>query len=459
MAAAIYDSDEECLDVMDFRFSSLDIAADVTITSSEQQDDSNAVNVQYLYAEFDKVLQFMSSTPRFSSSISNKSIPVTIANPFLDEYGKVVWKFYHESKRYKSEDKKVVAVENSLSSLLVGECIHSENLNELWQPIVNFLELPLVDGNVFMKIILQHLWTNADPKLVFSKVNNSPDTDDFNMYNFSTEENEHILYHAGWCFKRSREVILAHIGDFEVFRNPADKNHIVVKKGELLNYISFCGHDSKTNEHRHIFIVKKAMLPVFQYMHFESQIILKDLLLKQCYDAPVECIKVLSTDGSLRGMWYAALATSGLKTVNKPTATVMLNYLVPFFIKSKQKEVRVKTDVQPNKKSGALRSVLKEKVLLKHSSTSVTADIPCSSKENIHPLILNVRSVIENKDALLPVLKEICSGGNNPNLILNQLNGKELTKLLRTLKKPSLSGKAKTRQISVLLSAVSELSD
>ena len=170
-------------------------------------------------------------------------------------------------------------------------------------------------------------------------------------------EQEAIIYHAGWCFKRVREDISRSANDFALPRQKDLYEVVTVKRKSLLQSINECGEDQQI-EDKFYFSVKMGLLTFFQYLHSQTDFCLKEYLSKGCGDAIQKTLQNISVDKYLRELWFQFLLPPSYL---KPTAVYLLGLTVTQFIKSKQKQVRETADLAPNKKSMSLRQSLSPK--------------------------------------------------------------------------------------------------
>ena len=117
-----------------------------------------------------------------------------------------------------------------------------------------------------------------------------------------------------------------------------------------------------------------------------------------------------------------------------------LHNIVTFFVKSKQQIIREKRGLKPNKKSMGIRQELKHSSLHTLKAKQTSKEILQLRSEN-----LSTVHITNFMETLLTYSHSVQED------ILGKLTGEDLSKILKSLGKPSLLGKKKSRQIGILL--------
>lgn len=151
-------------------------------------------------------------------------------------------------------------------------------------------------------------------------------------------------------------------------------------------------------------------------------------------DILLYCLDQLSKNKELREKWN--------NTISLPadaTSVVIQKRIVTFFIKSKQQMVRETLQLKTNKKSVAIRQEICHPTAAKQKSEEV----------------INLRSGCLASNNIGSFLKSIVNHPHSKQVeILSQLQNKELAKILKSLGKPSLLGKKKSKQTETLLHTI-----
>ena len=161
--------------------------------------------------------------------------------------------------------------------------------------------------DIMLQKVLQHLWSTLDMREVFlSRKKFSPGKGNFGNLNATGLEQEAIMYHAGWCFKRVREDISRSANDFALPRQKDLDEVVTVKRKSLPQLINKCGEDQQI-EDKFYFSVKMGLLTFFQYLHSQTDFCLKEYLSKGCGDAIQKTLQNTSVDKYLCELWFQFL--------------------------------------------------------------------------------------------------------------------------------------------------------
>lgn len=132
-------------------------------------------------------------------------------------------------------------------------------------------------------------------------------------------------------------------------------------------------------------------------------------------------------------------------------SVIILKSVVFYFLKSKQKAICSRMNVAPDKKSIALRQSLQ---FGKKSRKKVAGQKrKVSISDNKSNFIAKIRSNLHEPKKLADALTELGETGNIEEVV-GELSGKEITRLLKSMGKPSYSGKGKSILIPKLVDVI-----
>ena len=303
--------------------------------------------------------------------------------------------------------------------------------------------LNLNEKQVILHHILQHFWSCSllykfndiahDRASTLSDWGQEQFVPDVGSEDFST-----IRQHAGWVCKRVRDQISS-VSDSKIQDSKANATEHKVPKSYLMSLIESIGQDKLIEKGKFLFIPSENVVPFFIHLHAEVENLLKSELGKSCEkDVVKKCLERLAEDQKLRDKWKSVLVNDGCDIFNA-ASIIILQRIVTMFVKSKQQIFREQMNLKPQRQS-SLRQGLKQTV----KKTTTSRKKP---KEDIPGCIKILRSNFHNPSSVVEFLETVFSTDIN---ILQQLHGKELCSILKSLNLPCLSGKSKQRQIDVL---------
>ena len=212
-----------------------------------------------------------------------------------------------------------------------------------------------------IQLILQHFWSannklNTTESQKESRLHVTKTTSCLTNANVhDSSEMKSVQDHAGWALKRTRDVITKGPNQIPLKQSEQEPTILYADKSSALQIISTLGTDEKQSNNNFRFIVHEHLTAFFLYLHGLVEEMLKPAnIASQKGDILLQCLSELSKNEVLRGKWLALISSSDLKA-----ATVVLQRVVTFFLKSKQQIIREKQGIKLNKNSLSLRRELK----------------------------------------------------------------------------------------------------
>ena len=311
--------------------------------------------------------------------------------------------------------------------------------SKAWLSVLNFCVLDVCfETTSCLQHVLQHLWSTAKTKPLLSishPINNadSQESDDDSL------ENAGILNHAGWCVKRAGDDVIKMPPVVELRFKEGSQQMVKVEKVVLNNVLEGIGEDVANECGIHRFEIQEQFLGVFQMLHDKATIILRDGITQKKKETIQECFTQLARDTQLRQAWMRALRIEeGCKLCDQAAAVIILKSVVFYFLKSKQMAICRRMYVAPDKKSIALRQSLQSGKKVNKKAAGQKRKM--SVDKNI--LIAKMRNNLHDPKNLGDALVELGEMENIEEFVA-QLSGKEITRLLKSMGKPSYSGKGK----------------
>ena len=321
--------------------------------------------------------------------------------------------------------------------------------NDAWNRLVAAAGITESTANdVVYQHIVQHFWSTIGSVHAVAR---SPVQSPFSVVQPDEMESCAIKDHAGWAIKRARDMIKSMFEDqLKIQMSLTEQTAVPIERAKALALISQLGEDQKQVDGRYRFIPNEAVCTFFVNLHDSVDILLsKQNILVHGGEVVVNCLKHLSVDKELRRKWSGAVNKFSF---SRPVEVFVLQYICTMFVKSKQQIIREKFGLKPQKGSVALREGLNAKSTKSSKPSSSTGS--SAPPKQLPSVISTLRQNVENPELVSKLLKEISqSDETDAKEILQHLAGKELTKILAALGKPALDGKAKKRQIDVLLTA------
>jgi hypothetical protein len=123
-------------------------------------------------------------------------------------------------------------------------------------------------------------------------------------------EAESIQEHAGWVFKRARDLFKDGPEVHKIQLSKTNNVQVEVNKHFILSLIQRLGQDELAQPGRFLFNPIAEVLEVFIYLHNMVEKIVKNEL-GNCADKDIlkKCLKFLSEDPNLRKMWQKLLGS------------------------------------------------------------------------------------------------------------------------------------------------------
>ena len=358
---------------------------------------------------------------------------------------------FREAERENNDKQKAIKVEKVFAERRADGSQYIAAVQNVWDNLLCCLEqIPEDTNNEFSKAsttiiqqILQHFWSAKINKAQFNVKSDDQQTKikSFSTICIDSSEHESIKDHAGWILKRTRDVLINGPNQIPLKETDEPTSTILyANKSSALEIISHLGTDVKQSDSKFRFLVHDHVTPFFVYLHNLLEEMLKPTNLEsQRGNVLLHCLSQLSKNKELREKWLALISDSDLKT-----AIVVLQRVVTFFLKSKQQIVREKEGLKPNKNSTALRQGIKSS-MKKNTNRQARTSTEISTLRDDLGCSKTVADFLSNLTKLSLTEKRT---------LLSELHGKELTKILKAIGQPGLSGKKKENQITVLLQAI-----
>ena len=281
------------------------------------------------------------------------------------------------------------------------------------------------NSDLILQHLLQHIWSTLKfPKQNSKrKVENTrpvAKSNDFDIQDASvaTENsptsitetvdelgNEQILRMAGWCFKRTREIIKSGSVIIEIKQGKGFKPDEVflVEQEDVLHLIKCLGSDVLAEDGNYYFEPHPSLLNFFKYTHKQCRALLRSNIKLGKNDAVIACLKIMSVDNKLRILWKEIISELAPNT-DDPASIVLLTNLVHMLVKAKQKREIEVLDLQPNMKSKSLRATVgsshkkpkRKAVKVSSNKKSLEKDADSIPKE-----IIEIREQFAQPEALL----------------------------------------------------------
>ena len=149
-------------------------------------------------------------------------------------------------------------------------------------------------------------------------------------------EGKTVQEHAGWVFKRVRDLINTGPQVHKIQVSKTNATEIEVDKNYLQSLIERFSKDNLVQPGKFLFIPESSVVEVFIYLHEILEKIVKDGL-ETCVDKDIlkKCSQYLSEDKDLRKMWHKLLGDEDTDMF-RAASVVLLQRVVVMFVKSKQ---------------------------------------------------------------------------------------------------------------------------
>ena len=315
--------------------------------------------------------------------------------------------------------------------------IHYVNVSKIWHQVCSAQAFYNVSvRNDILQLILQHFWVSG---FKLNKSNSGEMSTTFHTCVTNPDENETetILDHAGWAIKRTRDVITKGTENIQLKQNNDPDSALVnAEKTTALTIIRELGEDVAQPDGTHRFKVHEKASDFFTYLHTQVEGHLHKNIVFERGDVLRKCLDGLSLDSDLRTKWMNLIGSNW----DIKASIVVLQRIVTFFVKSKQQIIREKEGLKPNKNSVSLR-----RGIMKPKESKI-------KKSVVDDEILKMREAGGTSESFATFFQHLCTLKlPDQHSLLNQLTGKELAKLLKSLGKPSFQGKKKEKQVLTVI--------
>ena len=425
--------------------------------SGEEDDGSLAepnleipTNVDWIYSEngrsfFQQVLETVGvqESETIESNAAREMLlkyeeNIEVVTDFLKQMSASFLVCYQNAEQIKYPNRKMLNLERSFATLRDDSFINGK-----WSCVVCSCGLQNADGtNILLNHVLEHFWSS----LVLQGLHEVSKQGDDSSSSYSSTvtqdiEVESIREHAGWVFKRVREIINAGPEIYKIPLSKADNTEVEVDKLYILSLIERLGSDVLVQPGKFLFTPIPEIVEVFVYLHNTVERIVKNQLGSHPdKDILKDCLELLSKDPQLRQMWYKILGDED-NTNFKSGCLVLLQRVVGMFLKSKQQIIRKQLQLKPNKQSSFLRQSLSKKPIPKERKQLSQSD------EYVAKFRRNPTDITQVKEFLTNALSIPSQAPD----VLKKLHGKELTHILECLGLPGFAGKKKQKQSDLLV--------
>ena len=345
---------------------------------------------------------------------------------------------YQNAEQIKCPNRKMLNLERSFATLRDDSFINGK-----WSWVLCSCGLQNADGtNILLNHVLQHFWSS----LVLQGLHEVSKQGDDSSSSYSSTvtqdiEVESIREHAGWVFKRVREIINAEPEIYKIPLSKADNTEVEVDKLYILSLIERLGSDVLVQPGKFLFTPIPEIVEVFVYLHNTVERIAKNQLGSHPdKDILKDCLELLSKNPQLRQMWYKILGDEDNANF-KPGCLVLLQRVVGMFLKSKQQIIREQLQLKPNKQSSSLRQSLSKKPIPKERKQLSQSDEYVAKFRRNPTDITQVKEFLTNAFSIPSQAPDV----------LKKLHEKELTHILECLGLPGFAGKKKQKQIDLLV--------
>ena len=200
--------------------------------------------------------------------------------------------------------------------------------------------------NNILNHVLQHFWTSIvlaeshdlnEEHEFFTKLSDSLSSNPHDEENdVNSIEGKTVQEHAGWVFKRVRDLINTGPQVHKIQVSKTNATEIEVDKNYLQSLIERFSKDNLVQPGKFLFIPESSVVEVFIYLHEILEKIVKDGL-ETCVDKDIlkKCSQYLSEDKDLRKMWHKLLGDEDTDMF-RAASVVLLQRVVVMFVKSKQ---------------------------------------------------------------------------------------------------------------------------
>jgi hypothetical protein len=284
-------------------------------------------NLSWIYSEkgqtfFRKVLNIVglpasevneSSAARTILSHTGQNIDAVVVD-FLKEISTNFHVCYQNVEEIKCLNKKMTNLETSFTTLR-----NSCSIQNKWSLVLNSCNLQSSDAtNILLNHVLQHFWSSVvlngscelseDSEL--SNLSASSSSSTYCDDELENIEAESIQEHAGWVFKRARDLFKDGPEVHKIQLSKTNNVQVEVNKHFILSLIQRLGQDELAQPGRFLFNPIPEVLEVFIYLHNMVEKIVKNEL-GNCADKDIlkKCLKFLSEDPNLRKMWQKLLGS------------------------------------------------------------------------------------------------------------------------------------------------------
>jgi len=365
-----------------------------------------------------KVLEAIKTAPQSVSSL-------------LESIRSAFRSFYQVKLKKKQE--RMIRIERNF---LNRESKERADIKKKWDEMISCCKIqPDKHSNTILEHILIHFWTvrgKTSTKPVVIRTTSGGTSDESELMA--------IRYHGGWAVKRARDLIKA--SDTLVLKqSTSDNKEVIVDSQKALELIKTIGTDEKIQD-QYTFVINNVT-PFFVLLHdFTDNFFSVSAINEQSI---IDCLKAMSVNKNLRDVWG-----NMCKEYPIEVQVAVLQRICSMFLKSKQQIAREKLNLKPQKGSVALRQEVKKPKGKKHA---VSKQKQAISADETPAIIVKLRENLTQPETVSQCLEEIGQAFDAQKLLEN-LTGKQLTKLLKAFGKPSFDGKGKSKQISMLLPVI-----
>ena len=221
------------------------------------------------------------------------------------------------------------------------------SISRKWALLLDACGLQLSVGtNNILNHVLHHLWTSI--VLGWSNEKHALSTTASTSSDFCQDEHDvspgieanTIQEHAGWVFKRVRDLINAGPQLPKIQISKTSNVEIAVDKHYLQSLIERLGKDNLVQPGKFLFMTEPNVVEIFIYLHKIVEKIVKDGL-NVCVDKDIlkKCLQYLSEDKTLCEMWSKLLGDEDTDMFHA-ASVILLQRVVGMFLKSKQQIIR-----------------------------------------------------------------------------------------------------------------------
>ena len=154
-------------------------------------------------------------------------------------------------------------------------------------------------------------------------------------------EAETIVEHAGWVFKRVREILINGPAVHTIKITKTSKVQVEVNKVFIVSLLTQLGNDTLVQPGRFLFTPIPDVLEIFVYLHnVIEQFVKEKLETSPDKDILKKCLQFLSEDKELRELWKKVLGIgNNADDTVRAGSVILLQRVVTMFMKSKQQMI------------------------------------------------------------------------------------------------------------------------